>query len=49
MALPHNPKDLVYGVYDRHGRDITLPADEQEIVPWQLADDEDNEKGEYYL
>lgn len=47
MALPHDPKNLVYGVYDRFGADITLPADEQEIIPWQLADEKETEEGTY--
>ena len=49
MALPHDPKNLLYGVYDRNGIDVTLPADEQEIVPWQFADDEEKDKGGLYL
>jgi hypothetical protein len=40
MALPANPKDLYYGVYDKHGMDLTKEKElRQSFVPWALQDE----------
>lgn len=43
MALPADPKKLVYGVYDRDGRDISLNKYDapSSWLPWQLQDVEE--------
>ena len=45
MELPANPKDLVYGIYNRKGKDITLgskvidpKSDEEKYADWVLQD-----------
>ena len=45
MELPANPKDLVYGIYNRKGKDITLGSkvidsrsDEERYADWVLQD-----------
>lgn len=40
MALPSNPKDLYYGVYDKNGIDLTRESQRrQAYIPWQLQDE----------
>lgn len=42
MELPANPADLIYGVYNQRGEDLTKKEDEDEKARayWALADDE---------
>lgn len=40
MQLPANPKDLLYGVYNKAGKDVTLLKDEDKAYDyWALADE----------
>lgn len=43
MALPANPKDLYYGVYDKWGRNLALvkKQEEEDGIPYALRDEED--------
>jgi hypothetical protein len=49
MELPADPKNLVYGIYDRMGRDLTKEKAEQDYGYWALRDDEDSQgyKGDH--
>lgn len=41
MALPANPKNLMYGAYDEYGRDLTKPLESKPMyIPLQLQDTE---------
>lgn len=42
MELPYDPKDLLYGVYGKDGRDLTAEQikEEKETAVWALSDDE---------
>ena len=45
MELPSDPKNLLYGVYNKAGDDITkLKDDEEKKAYWALSDDEDEFK-----
>ncbi len=45
MELPSDPKNLLYGVYNKAGDDITkLKNDEEKKAYWALSDDEDEFK-----
>lgn len=52
MKLPANPKDLIYGVYNKQGQDLTKTESEkreQEYANWIFQDEEDQIKeGGYY-
>jgi hypothetical protein len=51
MALPHNPKDLMYGVYNRQGIDISKEVRDLVITPWQFAEEQTTttyEGGDWY-
>ena len=43
MELPADPKNLLYGVYGKHGEDLTKEDDEMEkkAAFWALADEEE--------
>lgn len=42
MELPADPKNLVYGVYDKMGRDLTKEQLEENPAYWALRDEEDD-------
>lgn len=46
MELPADPKNLLYGVYGRHGEDLTKEdeEDEKKLANWALADTEEEWK-----
>lgn len=39
MELPSNPKNLIYGSFDRYGKELSESYKNKEVVPWQFADD----------
>lgn len=39
MMLPADPKNLIYGIYDRMGRDLTKERQEDNVGYWALRDD----------
>lgn len=42
MALPADPKKLLYGAYDKYGNDLTAVRKMvTDFVPWQLRDEEE--------
>lgn len=46
MALPANPKELMYGSFDEYGRSLEGRDKQQEaMIPWQLSDDTQIEGG----
>lgn len=42
MELPADPKNLVYGIYDKMGRDLTQEQKEDDPAYWALRDDDDD-------
>lgn len=42
MECPADPSNLVYGIYDRLGRDLTKERAEQDPGYWALRDDDDD-------
>jgi len=42
MELPSNPKDIMYGIFDKHGRNVMSEdeATDHGIVPFELQDDD---------
>jgi hypothetical protein len=40
MALPSDPRNLLYGVYDKYGADITRVQPQDRILPHALQDDD---------
>lgn len=40
MELPADPKNLVYGIYDKMGRDLTQEKKEADPSYWALSDDD---------
>ena len=42
MELPANPNNLIYGIYDKSGQDITKPTRniQKEYSMWVLQDEE---------
>ena len=49
MELPHNPKDLMYGIYTKSGFKIDEHKKEELETPWQLRDSTTDEDGEFYF
>ena len=54
MELPANPKNLIYGIYNKKGKDITKEqavqkTDEQKMLDWMFSDntDDDYSSGPY--
>lgn len=47
MELPADPKNLVYGIYDKLGRDLTQEKKEQDPGYWALTDDEYTSSSSY--
>ena len=54
MELPANPKNLIYGIYNKKGNDITKQqeaqkTDEQKMLDWMFSDntDDDYSSGPY--
>lgn len=46
MELPADPRNLVYGIYDKMGRDITaLQPEEKQLEVFALSDEEDYNRG----
>lgn len=46
MELPSNPKDIIHGIFDRHGKAVVTQEDEARdysYVPFAIRDDEDEE------
>lgn len=41
MELPADPKNLVYGIYNKMGQDLTKIKAESNPAYWALRDDED--------
>lgn len=42
MELPANPKNILYGVYNSYGEDVTIKKTNTNIVPWNLRDAEED-------
>lgn len=48
MALPKDPKSLMYGCYDKYGNDLNNPnSDQYSFIPPQLRDDVDTQTNVY--
>ena len=48
MELPSNPKNLIYGIYNKKGNDITKQqtaqkTDEQKMLDWMFQDNTEEE------
>ena len=43
MELPADPKNLIYGVYGKHGEDLTKESEEEEkkVALWALSEEEE--------
>lgn len=50
MALPSNPRNILYGIFDSSGRDLTKLGDKRDIwLPWSLrGNDDSNSYDEVY-
>lgn len=44
MELPADPRNLLFGIYNKRGEDLTIEQDkkEKEYAEWMFADEEDN-------
>lgn len=43
MWLPSDPKNMVYGIYDKMGRDLTKEQARQTYDYWALSDEDETE------